>query len=79
MSENKEKLFLIAFGEHLYKERVKQRISRVQLAFEVGTTEKHLRLIEKGEISTGLSNLYKISKALNLTMSELFGFDYDKE
>jgi transcriptional regulator with XRE-family HTH domain len=77
MYENKEKYFLTAFGEHLFKERVKQKISRVQLAFEIGTTEKHLRLIEKGEISTGLLNLYKIAKALNIKINKLFEFDYE--
>ena len=60
----------------MHKVRMRQGISRVQLAFEVNTTEKHLRLIKKGEISTGLSNLYRISQALEIQLSELFDFDY---
>jgi transcriptional regulator with XRE-family HTH domain len=74
VANNKE--FLKAFGDHLYKVRIRRGISRVQLAFEVNTTEKHLRLIEKGEISTGLSNLFKIAQALEIDLSELFDFDY---
>ncbi len=74
MSKSDSDLYLVQFGHHLYKLRTELKFSRVQLAFEVGTTEKHLRLIEKGEISTGLSNLFKISKALNVSMSELFDF-----
>lgn len=74
MSEEVDK-YLQSFGAHLYKLRKNHGISRVQLAFEIDTNEKHLRLIEKGEISTGLSNLYKISRALNISMSELFDFE----
>ena len=74
MSDDVNK-YLKSFGSHLYKLRKNHGISRVQLAFEIDTNEKHLRLIEKGEISTGLSNLYKISKALNISMSELFDFE----
>jgi len=76
MPVSNDKEFLKAFGDHLYKVRIRQGISRVQLAFEINTTEKHLRLIERGEISTGLSNLYKISQALEIQLSELFDFDY---
>lgn len=74
MSEETDK-YLKTFGAHLYKLRKQHNISRVQLAFEIDTNEKHLRLIEKGEISTGLANLYKISKALNVSMKELFDFE----
>lgn len=74
MSSEQEKLFLIAFGDQLYKERIRQKISRVQLAFEIGTNEKHLRLIEKGEISTGIANVYRIAKALNIEIKDLFEF-----
>ncbi|SOD17699.1 transcriptional regulator, XRE family [Pedobacter xixiisoli] len=72
---DEELAYLKSFGAHLYNLRKQNNISRVQLAFEIETNEKHLRLIEKGEISTGLSNLYKISKALNISMQELFDFE----
>lgn len=74
MSEETDK-YLKSFGAHLYKLRKQYKISRVQLAFEIETNEKHLRLIENGEISTGLSTLYKISKALNIPMADLFSFE----
>jgi len=71
--------YLKAFGDHFYKLRVTRSISRVQLAFEVNTTEKHLRLIEKGEISTGLKTLYRIAKALEITVPDLMNIGQDSD
>jgi len=76
MPVSPDKEFLKAFGDHLYKVRIRKGISRVQLAFELNTNEKYLRLVENGEISTGLGNLYKISQALDIRLSDLFDFDY---
>lgn len=70
------KAFLISFGKNLTRLRKKQKISRVQLAFEIGTHEKQLRLIEKGEINTGILTIYKICKALHVEVTELFNFEF---
>lgn len=71
MSKTDEK-FLKAFGAQVLKIRTQQDLSRRQLAFEVGTDEKHIRLIEKGEINTGILLAHKIATALNIKLSKLF-------
>jgi len=68
------KKFLIDFGANLTKLRKKHKITRVQLAYEIGTHEKQLRLIEKGEINTGILSIYKIAKALDISTKELLDF-----
>jgi|GEM_PF-1409728 len=70
--------FLKAFGLRLTKIRIGKKISRVQLAKELKTNEKYLRLIERGEVSIGLKRLYSISVALNMPIFEIMDFDRDK-
>ena len=41
------------------------------MAFELETNEKQLRLIESGEINTGILNLYKIASILNVDPKDL--------
>ncbi len=74
--ENKEhKQFLISFGANLTRLRKKHKITKTQLSFEIGTHEKQLRLIEKGEINTGVLSIYKIAKALHISTQELLDFN----
>ncbi|MBI3235496.1 MAG: helix-turn-helix transcriptional regulator [Bacteroidetes bacterium] len=75
MNEFDEEIFLKSFGENLFKIRANQKVSRVQLAFEVNTTEKHIRLIESGKLNPGLKLVKKISLALNISISQLFEFE----
>jgi len=66
--------FLVAFGQHLKKIRKRHNISRVQLAYEIGTHEKQLRLIEKGEINTGILSIHKIATVLDIDPKKLLDF-----
>jgi transcriptional regulator with XRE-family HTH domain len=66
--------FISNFGEKVKELRVSQNISRVQMAFEIGCNEKQLRLIEKGEINTGILSIYKIAKVLEIEPYELLKF-----
>ncbi len=74
MKNQVHKQFLIDFGANLTQLRKKHKITRVQLAYEIGTHEKQLRLIEKGEINTGVLSIYKIANALNISTKELLDF-----
>ena len=77
--ENKlHKEFLIAFGNQVKKIRKEQKISRVQLAFEIGCDEKQLRLIENGSINTGILSIFKIAFILNIPPKELLNFEIEK-
>ena len=74
MKETEHREFLINFGERVKSLRLSQNISRVQMAFEIGCNEKQLRLIEKGEINTGILSILKIAKVLEVSPKELLDF-----
>ena len=71
MSESDKNKYLIGVGLHIKKMRLKQNLSRYQLAFEVGTSEKHIRQIENGEINTSIYKIYQIAIALGLKPEDL--------
>jgi transcriptional regulator with XRE-family HTH domain len=59
-------------GTNIRHLRELQKLSRVQLAFEIGTTEKQLSRIEYGEINSGIMNYIKIARALNTSLDTIF-------
>ena len=59
-------------GLNVRKIRETQNISRLQLAYEIDTTEKQLSRIEYGEINSGVMSYIKIARALNVSIDELF-------
>ncbi|HKC69645.1 MAG TPA: helix-turn-helix transcriptional regulator [Bacteroidia bacterium] len=59
-------------GLNIRKIRETQNISRLQLAYEIDTTEKQLSRIEYGEINSGVMSYIKIARALNVPIDELF-------
>lgn len=74
MENQAHKKFLKSFGENLKRLRKEHQISGVQMAFEMGTDEKQLRLIESGDINTGILSIYKIAQILNIPPKELLDF-----
>lgn len=71
MRDQVDRNILEAIGANIEQLRKKLNISRVQMAFELETDEKQLRLIEKGKINTGILNIYKIANILNVHPKEL--------
>jgi transcriptional regulator with XRE-family HTH domain len=71
VSESEKNKYLISVGLQIKKMRLKQSLSRYQLAFEVGTSEKHIRQIENGEINTGIYKIYQIANALGVKPEDL--------
>ncbi len=71
MSEIDKHKFLIHVGMQIKKLRLKQKLSRYQLAFEVETSEKHIRQIENAEINTSIYKIYQIANALGVKPEEL--------
>ena len=59
-------------GLNIRKIRETQNISRLQLAYEIETTEKQLSRIEYGQINSGVMSYIKIARALNVPIEELF-------
>lgn len=61
-------------GKKIKKLRTTQKISQKQLAFEANITDGQVRRIEKGQINTGVSTVFAIARALNVSPKELFDF-----
>jgi transcriptional regulator with XRE-family HTH domain len=63
---------VVLIGSNVRLLRESQGISRAQLAFEIGTTEKQLSRIENGEINSGILTYIKIVRVLNISIQDLF-------
>ena len=59
-------------GIQIKKLRTAANISCSQLAFEIGTSEKYLRQLEKGELNFGVIKLYQLSEVLDIDIKEFF-------
>ncbi|MBC7864648.1 MAG: helix-turn-helix domain-containing protein [Bacteroidia bacterium] len=71
MSELDKDKILQQLGLRIKKLRLLQNLSRYQLAFEIGTSEKHIRQIENGEINTSVFKIYQIANALEIKPEEI--------
>jgi transcriptional regulator with XRE-family HTH domain len=63
-------------GERIRLLRQQRGISQEQLAFKAGITPSYLGQIERGEKSPTIDSLDKVATALNVTLEELFSFEY---
>lgn len=57
---------LIYFGIRVKALREQQGLTKTQLAFEMGTGEKYIRELEKGNINITFKNLVKLASCLNV-------------
>ncbi len=64
--------FLIAFGARLKKVRKANGYTQEELANDIGIEISQISRIERGVISTSISNIFKISKVLRIDVQELF-------
>lgn len=58
-------------GINIRRIRTEKSISRAQLAYEIGTSEKHLSRVELGEVNSGILTYLKIIRILNITLADL--------
>ena len=70
-----DKIFLQKLGNRISELRTNQKLTKVQLAFEINTSESNIRRIEKGQINSGIITLNKIAEALNTSLSDLVQID----
>lgn len=59
------------FGKRVREERIRQKLSQEDLADKAGVHRTYIGMIERAEKNITLINLKKISKALNLEVSQL--------
>ncbi len=75
LMEKEEQLFLKKFGLKLRNMRLNKNLSQEMLANDANIPINQIGRIERAEISTSLVTLHKISKALNISIEELFKTD----
>jgi transcriptional regulator with XRE-family HTH domain len=61
----------IYFGNRIKEERLKQNLSQEKLALEAEIDRTYMNDIEKGTRNVSLNIAYKLSKALNISLSNL--------
>lgn len=66
--------FLKKFGEHLLELREKAGLSQAALETDAKMSKNQVGRIERGEISTSITNLNLIAKALDIPLKDLFDF-----
>ena len=64
--------FLKSFGQNIQSLRKQLGISQEELADRAGFHRTYVGMIERGERNITLSNLKKLSKALELDIKDLF-------
>lgn len=62
---------LVKFGSNVRGERLKRGFSQEKLAEKAGVHRTYIGMIERAEKNITLTNIYKIAKALNLSVKEL--------
>jgi len=66
-----KRLLLVAFGKKVREERLKRKLTQEGLAKIAGVHRTYIGMIERGEKNLTLTNLLKISKALDVKTSKL--------
>jgi transcriptional regulator with XRE-family HTH domain len=62
---------LIKFGQNVREERLKKNISQEKLGSAAGVHRTYIGMIERAEKNITLNNIYKISQALQISISDL--------
>lgn len=73
-----EKL-LKRFRQNLRKIRLEKGMSQEEISFRTEISTNQVGRIERGEINAGLSTIYEISKALEVSIIALFEFEVEGE
>lgn len=64
----------IAFGKRVAELRKNAGYSQEQFAFKCNVDRTYIGTIERGEKSPTLNTIYKIAKALGITIKDLFNY-----
>ena len=72
MVENEEIELIKIVGEKIRLRRLELNLSQEILSYDANIPRNQIGRVERGEISTTISTLYKICKALKIEIRELF-------
>lgn len=64
------------FGKHISKLRKDRNLSQEELAFKSRLHRTHIGMIERAERNITLLNIEKLAQGLEISISELFKFQY---
>ena len=70
--ENEEVKLLKLVGDRIRQIRIELNLSQETLSYDANIPRNQIGRIERGEISTSITTLYKICKALKIEIKELF-------
>jgi transcriptional regulator with XRE-family HTH domain len=69
------KQFRKNLGENLKKIRLERKMTQEQVFLESSVSRSHIAMIEAGKRDVSVSSLFKLSRALNVDLKEIFSFD----
>ena len=72
MIDNEEILLVKSVGEKIRQRRTELNLSQESLSFDADNPRNQVGRIERGEISTSITTLSKICKALKIELRDLF-------
>lgn len=72
MIDNEEILLIKAVGGKIKQRRTELNLSQESLSFDADIPRNQVGRIERGEISTSITTLSKICKALKIEIKDLF-------
>lgn len=72
MLENDEIALIKSVGEKIRLRRLEINLSQELLSFDANIPRNQVGRIERGEISTSITTLHKICKALKIEIRDLF-------
>jgi transcriptional regulator with XRE-family HTH domain len=77
--QNFDKEDLDSFAIHLKKLRIKYGFTQSQLAFEAGLSLSAVARMETARINPTLNSVYKIARAMDIPLTELFDFELSRQ
>lgn len=72
MLENEEIELIKTVGEKIRQKRTELNLSQELLSYDANIPRNQIGRIERGEISTTITTLHKICKALKIEIKDLF-------
>jgi len=73
-NQHSDNEYLIALGKRIKEIRLQKKISQTEIAYRCGFDKSNYNTIESGKRNPTIISLLKISKALDISITDLFKF-----
>ena len=71
MAKKTKENIIIEFGNLVREQRLKKEMSQEKLAEKAGLHRTYIGMVERGEKNITINNIYKIAKALDISVADL--------